>query len=226
MTHIVVIDDEERFVTALAIGLRSRGFTVQTAPDAAAGTALLASAHADLVLLDLGLPDDDGVSVLASLRRWSTVPVIVLSARHTDASKVSALDAGADDYLTKPFSIEELLARMRATLRRAAPTDAEPTVTTAAFTVDLAGKQVRAPDGSVIRLTPTEWGVVEALVRARGRLVGQRDLLQAVWGPEYGDETHYLRVYIAAVRRKLEPTPRAPRYFLTEAGRGYRFVGD
>lgn len=223
MTRLVVIDDEERFVHALGIGLRARDFTVDTAGDAETGLQLVAAATPDLVILDLGLPDRDGLEVLRALRVWSNVPVIVLSARHTDATKVAALDAGADDYVTKPFSINELLARIRVSLRRAAVVEAQPVVRTPDFTVDLVTKQVLTPAGDPIRLTPTEWGVVEVLVRNRGRLVGQRELLQEVWGPAYGEETHYLRVYLAAVRRKLEPVPGQPRYFLTEAGRGYRF---
>lgn len=224
MSRLLVIDDETRFARALAIGLRARGFEVVIAPTAEAGQRVLIDATPDLLILDLGLPDDDGLHVLRSLRSWSQLPVIVLSARHTDATKVEALDAGADDYVTKPFSIEELLARIRAALRRSTVVEEQPLVVTPHFVVDLVAKQVTANDGTSVRLTPIEWGVVEALVRARGRLVAQRDLLQQVWGPDYGDETHYLRVYLAAVRRKLEPVPSEPRYFLTEPGRGYRFL--
>jgi two-component system KDP operon response regulator KdpE len=164
----------------------------------------------------------DGVDVAHALRGWTNVPIIVLSARESEGVKVAALDAGADDYVTKPFGMDELLARLRAALRRAAPAEEAPVVTTPDFTIDLASKQVHR-DGSEIRLTPTEWHVVELLVRNRGKLVTQQQLLQQVWGPEYQRETHYLRFYLSQIRRKLEPDPSQPRYFITEPGMGYRF---
>jgi DNA-binding response OmpR family regulator len=175
-------------------------------------------------VLDLGLPDMDGTEVLAGIRGWSTVPVIVLSARTDSADKVDALDAGADDYVTKPFGMDELLARLRAAVRRGAAATEEdlPVVETASFTVDLAAKKV-VRGGAEVHLTPTEWGMLEVLVRHRGKLVGQKALLQEVWGPAYATETHYLRVYLAQLRRKLEPEPARPRHLLTEAGMGYRF---
>jgi two-component system, OmpR family, KDP operon response regulator KdpE len=178
-----------------------------------------------VVVLDLGLPGIDGVDVIRGLRGWTQVPIVVLSVRDAEGDKVAALDAGADDYVTKPFGMDELLARLRAALRRIAPAEEEEAlIETADFTIDLAGKKVRR-DGDEVRLTPTEWHLVEVLVRNRGRLVAQRQLLQEVWGPQYHDETNYLRVFMAQVRRKLEPEPGNPRYFITEPGMGYRFEG-
>jgi two-component system KDP operon response regulator KdpE len=175
-----------------------------------------------LVIVDLGLPDMDGVQVVEGVRGWSAVPVIVLSARHLEQAKVQALDAGADDYVTKPFGMDELLARVRAALRRTAPAAEAPVVRTESFTVDLAARRVTR-DGTDVRLTPTEWHVLEVLVRNAGKLVTQRQLLQEVWGPRYESETNYLRVYLAQLRAKLEPDPSRPRYLLTEPGMGYRF---
>jgi two-component system KDP operon response regulator KdpE len=177
------------------------------------------------VVLDLGLPDLDGTEVIAGLRGWTTVPIIVLSARGDSADKVQALDAGADDYVTKPFGMDELLARLRAAVRRSAVAGsdgAEAVVDTGSFTIDLAAKKVRR-DGREVHLTKTEWGVLELLVRNRGRLVAQKQLLHEVWGPSYETESHYLRVYLAQLRRKLEPEPSRPRHLLTEPGMGYRF---
>ena len=224
MTRLLLIDDEERFAHALGLSLRARDFDVTTAADGTTGLRAAADVHPDIIVLDLGLPDMDGLDVLRALRVWTTVPVIVLSARHTDATKVAALDAGADDYVTKPFSINEFLARVRAALRRGTTGESQPVIETPDFTIDLVAKLVTSPEGDVIRLTPTEWGVVEVLVRNRGKLVSQKQLLQEVWGPAYERETNYLRVYLAAVRRKLEPVPSTPKYFLTEPGMGYRFA--
>jgi two-component system KDP operon response regulator KdpE len=223
-TKILVIDDEERFARALGISLEARGYEVVVAPDGAKGLEQAARAHPDLVVLDLGLPDLDGVRVLEALRAWSNVPVVVLSARDEERVKVAALDLGADDYVTKPFGMDELLARVRAALRRASDGHDEPTVATPDFVVDLAAKQVQRSDGAIVRLTPTEWHVLEVLVRNEGRLVSQKMLLQEVWGPGYETQTEYLRVYLAALRRKLEPEPSRPHYFVTEPGMGYRFL--
>jgi two-component system KDP operon response regulator KdpE len=220
---VLVVDDELPMRRALGIGLRARGYEVDLAENGAQGLELAARHHPDVVILDLGLPDMDGVDVAHALRGWTNVPIIVLSARESEGVKVAALDAGADDYVTKPFGMDELLARLRAALRRAAPAEEAPVVTTPDFSIDLASKQVRR-DGSEIRLTPTEWHVVELLVRNRGKLVTQQQLLQQVWGPEYHRETHYLRFYLSQIRRKLEPEPSQPRYFITEPGMGYRFV--
>jgi two-component system, OmpR family, KDP operon response regulator KdpE len=223
VSRVLVVDDEPQIRRALAINLRARGYEVDLASTGEEALEQAAQRHPDVVILDLGLPGVDGIQVIRGLRGWSPVPIIVLSVREQEADKVAALDAGADDYVTKPFGINELLARLRAAVRRAAPTDeTAPIVQTADFRVDLAAKRVTASQGEV-RLTPTEWHLVEVLVRNRGKLVGQRQLLQEVWGPQYGEETNYLRVFIARVRRKLEPYPAVPRYFLTEPGMGYRF---
>ena len=224
MTRVLVVDDEPGLRKALAINLRARKYDVDVAADATAALASAARQPPDVVVLDLGLPDMDGTDVIRGLRGWTRAPIIVLSARTNQSDKVDALDAGADDYVTKPFGMDELLARLRAALRRAAPSDPQPIVETADFTVDLAAMQTRAPDGTPIRLTPTEWHLLEMLVRHQGKLVGHRQLLQEIWGPAYGTETNYLRVYMAQLRRKLEPDPSSPRHLLTEPGLGYRFV--
>jgi two-component system, OmpR family, KDP operon response regulator KdpE len=224
-TTVLVVDDEPQILGALRINLTARGYRVVTAPDGAEALRAAVADRPDVVVLDLGLPDLDGLDVIAGLRGWSTVPIIVLSARTGSVDKVRALDAGADDYVTKPFGMDELLARLRAAVRRAAvaPGDGEPAIVEAAsFTVDLAAKRVHR-DGAEVHLTPTEWGLLEILVRNRGRLIAQKQLLQAVWGPEHDTETHYLRVYLAQMRRKLEPDPARPRHLLTEPGMGYRF---
>ncbi|MEU0935721.1 MULTISPECIES: response regulator [unclassified Embleya] len=224
MTRVLVVDDEPQIVRALAINLKARGYDVDTAGDGTAALTAAADRHPDVVLLDLGLPDIDGVEVIKGLRGWTRIPIIVLSARHASAEKVAALDAGADDYVTKPFGMDELLARLRAAVRRAVPEEEAPVVVTESFTVDLAAKRV-SRDGADVRLTPTEWHLLEVLVRHAGRLVSQRALLQEVWGPQYGTETNYLRVYMAQLRRKLEHDPSHPRHLLTEPGMGYRFEG-
>jgi two-component system, OmpR family, KDP operon response regulator KdpE len=222
MTRILVVDDEPQILRALGTNLRARGYDVELAPTGEAALTIAARKHPDLVILDLGLPGIDGTEVIRGLRGWTAVPIIVLTVRETEGDKVAALDAGADDYVTKPFGMDELLARLRAALRRAAPAEEEAVVETENFTVDLTAKRVTTSGGEV-RLTPTEWHVVEMLVRNAGRLVTQRQLLREVWGPHYEKETNYLRVYLAQIRKKLEPDPARPRYFLTEAGMGYRF---
>ncbi|MCX4748961.1 response regulator [Kitasatospora sp. NBC_01287] len=224
MTRVLVVDDEPQIVRALVINLKARKYEVDAAHDGAGALELAAARHPDVVVLDLGLPDMDGVEVIKGLRGWTRVPIIVLSARHASDEKVEALDAGADDYVTKPFGMDELLARMRAAIRRAEPVAGEDDslVTTEAFTVDLAAKKVNR-GGTDVRLTPTEWHLLEVLVRNAGRLVSQTQLLQEVWGPAYRTETNYLRVYLAQLRRKLEADPSHPRHFITEAGMGYRF---
>ena len=223
MTRILVVDDEPQLRRALATNLKARGYEVDQAASGEAALMLAASHHPDLVVLDLGLPGIDGLEVINGLRGWSSVPIVVLSVREREADKVAALDAGADDYVTKPFGMDELLARLRAALRRAAPAGKEEAIViTPDFTVDLAAKRVNR-DTKEVRLTPTEWEIVEILVRSEGRLVTQRQLLKAVWGPQYEKETNYLRVYLAQIRRKLEPDPSRPRYFLTEPRIGYRF---
>lgn len=221
---VLVVDDDLTLARALAINLRAHGYRVVLAHDGRQALAEAARAHPAVVVLDLGLPDMDGVQVLEGIRSWSGVPVIVLSARASSAEKVQALDAGADDYVTKPFGMDELLARIRVAVRRGTPApDAEPKmVTTDDFTVDFAARQVLR-DGKSVRLTPTEWALLEVLIRHVGKLVTQRQLLIDVWGPAYEEEIHYLRVYLAQLRRKLEPDPAHPRYLITEAGMGYRF---
>jgi two-component system KDP operon response regulator KdpE len=224
MTKVVVVDDEDAICRTLRINLTARDYQVATATDGATALKTIAREHPDVVVLDLGLPDMDGADVIAGVRGWSDVPILVLSARGQEAAKVAALDAGADDYVTKPFGIEELLARLRAAVRRSTPTSDEPVVTTDDFTIDLAARIVTRANGDVVRLTPTEWQLLEALVRHRGKLVTQRQLLQDIWGPAYETETNYLRVYAAQLRRKLEPDVTRPRYIITEPGVGYRFV--
>lgn len=225
--RVLVVDDDDTLRRALGINLRARGYEVLDAADGATALAVAARRPPDVVVLDLGLPDLDGVEVIAGLRGWSRAPIVVLSAREDQAEKVAALDAGADDYVTKPFGMDELLARVRAALRRAAPTE-DPgggVVTTPDFTVDLPARRVVTAAGEV-RLTPTEWALLEVLVRHAGRHVPSRTLLQEVWGPTYGTETNYLRVYVAQLRRKLEPDPAQPRYLITDPGMGYHFAPD
>jgi two-component system KDP operon response regulator KdpE len=222
MSRILVVDDEPQILRALGTNLKARGYQVDLAPDGERALALAARTHPDLVILDLGLPGMDGTDVIRGLRGWTSVPILVLSVREREADKVAALDAGADDYVTKPFGMDELLARLRAALRRAAPGEEQAVVATEHFTVDLAAKRVMTPAGEV-RLTPTEWHIVETLVRHQGKLVTQRQLLQEVWGPQYEKETNYLRVFLAQIRKKVEPDPARPRYFITEARMGYRF---
>jgi two-component system KDP operon response regulator KdpE len=221
---VLVVDDEPQIRRTLEINLAARGYQVELAASAENALDLAARKHPDLVILDLGLPGKDGIEVVRSLRQWSKVPILVLSAREAEHAKVAALDAGADDYVTKPFGMNELVARVRAAIRRAAPAEEDATVATDDFTVDLTAKRI-VRDEAEIRLTPTQWHVVEVLVRHRGKLVTQRQLLQEVWGPNYTEETHYLRVFLAQIRRKLEPYPSDPRYFITEPGMGYRFEG-
>jgi len=223
MTRVLVVDDEPQLTRALAINLRARHYEVDVAADGRAALDLAAHRHPDVVLLDLGLPDLDGVEVIRGLRGWTQIPIIVLSARQDSEDKVEALDAGADDYVTKPFGMDELLARLRAAVRRGMPAAPEdPVVRTAAFTIDLAAKRVTDAAEEEVRLTPTEWHLLEMLARNPGRLISQRQLLQEVWGPGYATQTHYLRVYLAQLRRKLEPEPGRPRYLRTEPGLGYR----
>ncbi|MCH6159255.1 response regulator [Streptomyces marispadix] len=225
MTRVLLVEDEAQLVRALEINLKARKYEVDTAPDGGTALRLAAARPPDVVLLDLGLPDMDGIDVITGLRGWTRVPILVVSARQTSDEKVDALDAGADDYITKPFDIAELLARLRAASRRTAPvapTNPPLTVTTEDFTVDLLAKKVKR-DGRDIRLTPTEWHLLEVLIRHRGQLVSQKRLLQEVWGPTYGTQANYLRVYMAQLRRKLEADPSHPRHLITAPGMGYRF---
>jgi two-component system KDP operon response regulator KdpE len=225
-TTVLVVDDDPQILRALRINLTAHGYHVRTAADGTEGLRAAAE-HPDVVVLDLGLPDLDGTEVIKNVRGWSNVPIVVLSARTDSTDKVQALDEGADDYVTKPFGMEELLARLRAALRRAGTADGEPVLDAGDFTIDLAAKRILrggAGDQVEVHLTPTEWSIVETLARNPGRLVGRRELLREVWGPAYHNETNYLRVYLAQLRRKLEPEPSRPRHLITEPGIGYRLV--
>ena len=222
MSRVLVVDDEPAILRALGANLRARHYDVDLAATGEAALTLAASHPPDAVILDLGLPGITGLDVIRGLRGWTDTPIIILSAREAQADKVAALDAGADDYVTKPFGMDELFARLRAALRRSGSTLSEPVVTTPAFTIDFSTKRVSTGDRE-IHLTPIEWRLVEVLVRNAGKLVTGRKLLEEVWGPQYGDEANYLRVHLAHIRAKLEPTPSQPRYFITEPGMGYRF---
>jgi len=224
MTRILVVEDEPGLRKALGINLRARGYYVTLAGDGRTALTVASKRPPDAIILDLGLPDMDGADVIEGLRGWSKAPIVVLSARSEEPDKVTVLDAGADDYVTKPFGMDELLARLRAALRRGMGSDEVAAVRTESFTVDLAAKQVLGIDGRQVRLTPTEWHVLEVLARNEGKLVSQRQLLQEVWGPQYETETNYLRVYLGQLRRKLEPDPSHPRHLITEPGVGYRLI--
>lgn len=221
--RILLVDDEPQIIRALSITLRARGHTIHAAPTGSGALELAARHPVDLVVLDLGLPDLDGVQVIQGLRGWTTVPIIVLSGRTGSADKVAALDAGADDYLTKPFGMDELLARIRAVTRRADTASPVAVVPIGRFQIDFAAHRATGLDGSPLRLTPTEWSLLEILVRSPGKLVSGHDLLRAVWGEQYADEAAYLRFHFGQLRRKLEDDPARPRHLITEPGIGYRF---
>jgi len=225
VTRVLIVDDEPQILRALRINLTARQYDVIVAADGTEALRAAAHDHPDLVLLDLGLPDVDGVEVIRKLRTWSPVPIIVVSGRAGSADKVDALDAGADDYVLKPFNMDELLARLRAMTRRLSGGETPASVTIGAYEVDLATHTIRSSEsGETVHLTRTEWLLLEALVRHPGALITQRQLLQQVWGPTYATETQYLRQYMAQLRRKLEPDPARPRHLLTEPGMGYRFT--
>jgi two-component system, OmpR family, KDP operon response regulator KdpE len=229
VTRVLVVDDEPQILRALRINLRARNYEVLTATTGTEALEVATRHPPDLVILDLGLPDMDGVDVIGGLRGWTDAPILVLSGRTDSADKVDALDAGADDYLTKPFGVDELLARMRAVSRRATPADANPIVAFGPITVDLAARRVTIADGAAnveVRLTPTEWHLLEVMLRHPGKLLSQRQLLAEVWGPGYETAGGNLRVYMTQLRRKLEPDPGRPRHLLTEPGMGYRFQPD
>jgi len=224
VTRVLVVDDEPQIRRALQINLRARDYIVVCAASGEEALRLAASQHPDLMILDLGLPGIDGVDVIEGLRGWTTMPILVLSVREREEDKVAALDAGADDYVTKPFGMDELLARLRVLERRLTSTEANPpTIHTPHFEIDLAAKRITNTAGEAVRLTPLEWRILETLVRHPGRLVSQQQLLTSVWGPGYEDETSYLRVHLSHIRHKLEPDPARPRYIHTEPGMGYRF---
>jgi two-component system, OmpR family, KDP operon response regulator KdpE len=240
MTRVLVVDDEPQILRALRINLHARQYDVVTAGTGQGALEAAADAHPDLVILDLGLPDMDGVDVIRSLRTWTQVPIVILSGRINSVAKVDALDAGADDYVTKPFSVEELLARIRAVTRRTTEPELVEPVQLGRWTVDLSdhviyetlpanvgvsAMQIESSnqEPAQVHLTPTEWQLLQALVRHPGRLVSQRQLLQEVCGPTYVEQTHYLRQYFKALRHKLEDDPTRPRHLITEPGMGYRF---
>ncbi|MGH3254858.1 MAG: response regulator [Streptosporangiaceae bacterium] len=243
MTRVLVVDDEPQILRALRINLRVREYEVHVAATGTEAFQLASRYPPDLVILDLGLPDLDGVEVIQGLRGWTKAPIIVLSGRADSMDKVEALDAGADDYITKPFGVEELLARMRAAVRRTGAAEDLPKIRLGQLVVDLAAKRVTrqaavptgaAPAGAGpassgaaqqddIRLTPTEWHLLEVLLRNPGKLLSRNQLLTEVWGPGYADATGNLRLYMAQLRRKLEPDPARPRWLITEPGMGYRY---
>ncbi len=223
MTRVLIVDDEPQILRALRINLRARRYDVVTAADGASALREAAAHRPDLVVLDLGLPDIDGTELIRRLRAWTPVPILILSGRTESRQKVRALDAGADDYVTKPFGIEELLARVRAVTRRLTPAGSVPTTRIGRHTLDMAERRVATDDGTCVHLTPTEWRLLEVLVRNGGKLVSQRQLLQEVWGDTYRDESGYLRQYLKTLRRKLEDEPAHPRHLITEPGMGYRF---
>jgi len=235
VTRVLVVDDEPQILRALRINLRVREYEVHVAATGAEALEVAAKYPPDLVILDLGLPDLDGVEVIGGLRGWTKAPIIVLSGRADSTDKVEALDAGADDYITKPFGVEELLARMRAAVRRTGAAEDLPSIRLGDLVVDLAAKRVTrraaVPAGAVanvaqpddIRLTPTEWHLLEVLLRNPGKLLSRNQLLTEVWGPGYADATGNLRLYMAQLRRKLEPDPARPRWLITEPGMGYRY---
>jgi two-component system KDP operon response regulator KdpE len=223
VTRVLVVDDEPQILRALRINLRVRNYEVDTAASGSEALTAAGRHPPDLVLLDLGLPDLDGVEVIEGLRGWTQAPIIVLSGRADSTDKVEALDAGADDYVTKPFGMEELLARMRAAIRRTGPVADEPVIELGSLVIDLSAKTVIRAGGEAIRLTPTEWHLLEVLLRNPAKLLTQRQLLTEVWGPGYADASGNLRLYMAQLRRKLEPDPARPRWLLTEPGMGYRY---
>ncbi|WP_026529379.1 response regulator [Haematomicrobium sanguinis] len=223
MTTVLIVDDDTAIRQALHINLKVHGYATVLAADGESALEMAAQKAPDIVLLDLGLPGLSGMDVIPRLRAFSDVPIVVLSARQGSEDKVEALDAGADDYVTKPFGLDELLARLRAHSRRRTQVREDPEVETSDFTVDLLNQQVTRK-GEQVKLTPTEWKLMENLAKFPGRLVTQQELLHNVWGPAYAKETQYLRVYMNQLRRKLEPDPANPRHIITEAGMGYRLM--
>ncbi len=228
-TKILIADDDPQILRALRITLAAKGYEIHTAGDGTQAIAAAIDHHPDIFVLDLGMPGLDGIEVIHGIRGWSDAPILVVSGRTGAGDKVEALDAGADDYVTKPFSVEELLARIRALTRRLPQQDANPVVRFADVVVDLAARTVTKGTGGEsahIRLTPTEWQVLEMLVRNPGKLITRQTLLKSIWGSEHVSDTGYLRLYVSQLRKKLEPDPGSPRYLITEAGMGYRLQLD
>ncbi|MDT3345699.1 response regulator transcription factor [Microbacterium aquilitoris] len=224
--RILIADDDPQIVRALRITLSARGYEVFTAADGAQAISAAVDHHPDIFLLDLGMPELDGIEVIHAIRGWSDAPILVVSGRTGAADKVDALDAGADDYVTKPFSIDELLARIRALTRRAPQQEPDPVTEFGSISVDLAARSVMKTTGGQterVRLTPTEWQLLEILLRNPGKLVTRQTILTSIWGSEHVSDTGYLRLYVSQLRRKLEEDPAHPRHILTEAGMGYRF---
>jgi two-component system KDP operon response regulator KdpE len=227
MSRILVVDDDPQILRTLRINLRARGHQVSTAAHGSAALTEASETQPELIVLDLGLPDMDGVDVIRQLRRSTAVPIIVLSGRSDSGDKVNALDVGADDYVTKPFGIDELLARIRAVTRRShAAGNPASVVAIGRWQINLETREIQDADGTTLRLTPTEWHLLDILARQPGKLVTQRELLHEVWGPAYTKETHYLRQYVTQLRHKLEPDPARPQYLVTEPGMGYRLRPD
>ena len=224
MTRVLIVEDERALLRALAMNLVARGYAVTEAANGTRALTALAEQKHDVIVLDLGLPDISGVEVIRAVRAYSTTPIIVLSARSDSADKVEALDLGADDYVTKPFSMDELLARLRATSRRSTATDEDVTVTVGEVRIDLGLTTATAADGTSVHLTPTEWKILDVLLRRPGKLVGGDTLLTAVRGSSEHTDPSYLRIYLAQLRRKLEPEPSRPRHLITEPGMGYRYL--
>lgn len=226
---ILIADDDPQILRALKVTLRARGYEIVTADNGAEALDLAASHRPDLVMLDLGMPRLDGIEVIQALRGWTQIPILVVSGRTDAADKVDALDAGADDYVTKPFAIDELLARVRALTRRVVNPGDDPIVEFGNISVDFTAKQITKRNSSKrepVRLTPTEWRILDILIHNPGKLITREDLLTQIWGPHHTKDTGYLRLYFAQLRKKLEPVPAEPRYLVTVLGMGYRFAPD
>ena len=226
---ILIADDDPQIIRALKVTLGARGYEILTAGDGREALDQAVTHQPDIVMLDLGMPHLDGLGVIQGLRGWTRVPILVVSGRSGATDKVEALDAGADDYVTKPFSIDELLARIRALTRRTPAEGSEPVVVFGEIHVDFSAKQIKRhrPGGTdIVRLTPTEWRILDILLHSGGRLVTREDILTEVWGPHHSTDTGYLRLYFAQLRKKLEPVPSQPRFLITVQGMGYRFIAD
>lgn len=222
--RILVIDDELQIRKLLRVSLSAHGYQIEEAATAGDGITMTTMTKPDMIILDLGLPDMDGKEVIKKIREWSQVPIIILTARDQEQEKIEALDAGADDYVTKPFGVGELMARMRVSLRRAAQSEDEPVITCGDLSIDLALRRVSV-EGREVKLTPTEYDIMKVLAQHAGKVMTHKQLLKAVWGTAFNEDTHYIRVYIGQLRRKIEANPTQPRYIITESGVGYRLMG-